>query len=98
MGGSVLGSDPAEGGGAGAGLDGLLVFEPWLAEVDVHVHPAGRDHLPARVVDGDAKLGVDPFGDPLDPAVADEEVGAARVAGLGVEEGAVLEEEVGRHY
>src|SRR5690606_9980703 len=89
--------EAAEGGGADAGLDRLLVLLPRLAEVDVHVEPAGRDRLAARVVDADAVLGLDAVGDAGDAAVPDEQVGAARLAGLGVEERAVLNEEVGRH-
>ena len=68
--------------GAAAGLDGLLVLEAWVAEVDVHVDEAGNEVLARGVDDLDAIGGRQPRAHLDDVASLHEDVGHAVQADL----------------
>ena len=85
-------------GGLGPGCDRLLVLKPGLPKVNVHVHPARRDHLPRCVVARRIGLrGGEVRADGCDHSVANEHVGCAGRAGDGVQERTAVKEQVGRH-
>ena len=74
------GGEPAQGGAPGAGLDGLGVLPAGLAEMDVQIDEARRNHAPGGV---ERAVAVQPRGVDRDhPAVADQHVGAAAAAGV----------------
>ena len=67
--------EPAERGGAGAGLDGLGLLLARLAEVDLDVDEPGRDDAAFGIEDLRTHRRVEARPDLLDPAVAHEHVG-----------------------
>ena len=78
-------------GSGGTGLDGLLVLEARVAEVDVHVHEAGDEVLAGGVDD----LGVavlDGLGDLGDLVALDKHVADAVDAGLRVDDVGALKQ------
>ena len=76
------GDDPAEGGGAGAGLQVFLPLQPRLAEMDLGVDDAGQDRQAAGV-NNLARRGLRQVADEDDPPVGHADVGqaAARMVG-----------------
>ncbi len=84
------GGEPAQRGGAGAGLDGLGVLAAGLAQVGVQVDQAGQRDQPGGL-DDLGSLGGEAAADLLDHPVLEEQVGR-----LATEESGVLDQ-VRRH-
>ena len=79
-------------GRGGARLDGLLVLEAGVAEVDVHVHEAGDEVLVVRVDDGRALGGLERLGHSGDLVALDQNVAEAVETDLRVDDVGALKQ------
>ncbi len=89
------GREASKSGRPTAGLDRLLVLLARLAQMYVHVHPAGRNELARGIVDRHV-VGFDRLGDTDNPAATDQQIGPALPSGFRIEQDPSPNEQIRR--